>query len=117
MGQTRRVDTLFANLAAGVLRVFTTAAGVPSAVTGNPFASGLSVAVDAILHPNERFYFVADRTGNQFGSYRVSGSGAATILAPVTGSPFASGGIFTDALAMNETGAFLYGANGFTPAI
>ena len=97
---------LTANYNAGELRVFTTSAGVPTAVTGNPFASGLTQAVDGVLHPNEQFYFVADRVGNRFGSYQMSGSGAATTLTPVTGSPFASGGTFTDALVMNQTGSF-----------
>jgi hypothetical protein len=55
---------------------------------------------------------VADRGSNQVGSYQVTGGGAGTTLAAVTGSPFASGGTFTDALAMNQSGAFLYGANG-----
>ena len=100
-----------ANIGDAQLRVYTTAAGVPTPVTGNPFASGLSAPFDGVLHPNEQFYFVSDRSGNQVGSYRVGGSGAATTLAAVTGSPFASGGTSTNSLVMNQTGAFLFAAN------
>ena len=57
-------------------RVFTTASGVPSAVTGNPFGSGLTEAADGLLHRNETLYFVADRAGNRVGSYRIAGTGA-----------------------------------------
>ena len=41
----------------------------------------------------------------------MSGSGSATTLTPVLGSPFASGGTSTSELVMNQTGAFLFGAN------
>ncbi len=101
-----------ASIGAGQLRVFQTTAGIPAAATGNPFVSGLSAAIDGVLHPNGNFYFVADRTGNRVGSYQISGADTATTLAAVAGSPFPSGGVFTDALVTNQTGAFLYAANG-----
>jgi hypothetical protein len=46
------------------------------------------------------------------GVYRINGSGLSTTLAAVSGSPFAAGGTFTDVLALNQSGAFLFAANG-----
>jgi len=100
------------NFSVNQVRAFTTAAGVPTAVAGNPFTSGLTSAVDGALSPNENFYAAADRSGNRIGVYQISGTGSATTLAPVAGSPFASGGAFTDALVFNLTNTFLFAANG-----
>ncbi|MGH7185140.1 MAG: IPT/TIG domain-containing protein, partial [Pseudomonadota bacterium] len=93
------------------VRAFTTASGIPTAVSGNPFTSGLTQAVHGLLHPSG-FYLVADRSGNRVGVYRISGSGSATTLAAVSGSPFAAGGSFTNVLALNQAGTFLFAANG-----
>jgi 6-phosphogluconolactonase (cycloisomerase 2 family) len=100
-----------ANFDVSILQVFTTAAGIPTAVSGSPFPSGLSGAVHGVLHP-AGFYMVADRQGNQVGVYGIAGTGAATTLAAVTGSPFAAGGSFTDVLALSSGGTFLFAANG-----
>jgi hypothetical protein len=94
------------------LQIFTTSSGVPTPVSGNPFASGLTLPIKGILHPNEQFYFVADEAGNQVGSYRISGANAASALTPVTGSPFGSSGSLTNTLAMNQSGMFLFAGNG-----
>jgi 6-phosphogluconolactonase (cycloisomerase 2 family) len=99
------------NALAGQLRVFTTGGGVPSPVAGNPFPSGLSVGVHGVLHP-AGYYLVADRSGNQVGVYRINGSGSGTTLTPAPGSPFASGGSLTNILALNQSGAFVFAANG-----
>jgi 6-phosphogluconolactonase len=99
------------NAFAGQVRAFTASAGVATGVSGNPFASGLTIGVHGVLHPGG-FYMVADRYGNRVGSYQIGGSGAATTLTAVSGSPFASGGTFTDALALTADGAFLVAANG-----
>lgn len=98
-----------------MLRVFTTSSGIPSGVTGNPFASGLSLSgpIHGVLHPSE-FYIVADRNSNSIGVYQITGIGSATTLAAVSGSPFSSGGIFTDVVALNSAGTFLFAANGGT---
>ena len=96
---------------AGQLRGFTSAGGVPGAVAGNPFTSALFEQTDGVLHPNEQFYFVADRTGNQVGAYQIGGTGGATTLTPVAGSPFASGGNASNAIAINQAGKFLFAAN------
>jgi hypothetical protein len=101
---------LTASLDDGKLRAFTTASGEPAAVSGNPFSSGISVAGDGVLHPNEQFYFVSD-LGIHVGSYRLAGAGASTTLTSVNGSPFATGGFEMATLVMNQTGAFLFGAD------
>ena len=101
------VSHVFANQ----IRVFTTSAGLLSPVLGNPFISGLTQADRGLLHP-AGYYLVADRTGNRVGVYRIDGSGPSTTLTAVGGSPFASGGLFTNLLALNQSGAFLFAANG-----
>jgi 6-phosphogluconolactonase (cycloisomerase 2 family) len=101
-----------ANRFFGQVRVFTTANGIPSPVSGNPFTPGLREIVHGLLHPNG-FYLVADPFGNQIGVYRINGSGSDTTLTAVTGSPFASGGA-TNALALNQAGTLLFAANGGT---
>jgi 6-phosphogluconolactonase len=100
-----------ANRTSNQVRVFTTSAGLPSPVLSGPIASGLTDAVHGVLHP-AGYYLVADRSGNRVGVYRIEDSGPSTSLAAVVGSPFAAGGTFTDALALNQSGAFLFAANG-----
>ena len=107
---------LMANMTTGEVRVFTTANGIPSLTPGNPFPSGLTQATHGLVHPNG-FYLVADRgsngtLGNRVGVYRIQGSGSATTLAAVAGSPFAVSGSLTDVLALNQSGTFLFAANG-----
>src|SRR5215218_2467177 len=63
------------------LRVFTTSAGIPTAV--NPFASGLTSRENGALHPNEKFYYLSDQSGNRVGAYQIAGSAASTTLAAV----------------------------------
>jgi 6-phosphogluconolactonase (cycloisomerase 2 family) len=99
-----------ANFSANGIRAFTTSNGIPSPVLGNPFTSGLSQAVHGLLHP-AGYYLVADRAG-RVGVYRINGSGSNTTLLAVAGSPFSSGGTFTNVLAFNQSGAFLFAANG-----
>ncbi len=94
-------------------RVYTTAAGIPAPVTAASFANGLtSFASDGEVHPNGNFLMLADRTNNRVGVYQITGSGADTILTAVAGSPFATGGTSSIALAFNESGNFLFVGNG-----
>ena len=92
------------------LSAFTTSAGIPTAVTGNSFPSGITGSYHGVLHP-QGFYMAADYNGSQVGVYQISGSGAATTLAAVGGSPFASSGLGTSILALNQSGTFLFTAN------
>ena len=93
------------------IRVFTTSSGVLSPVTGNPFPSGLTQRRFGLIHPNGDFYIVAGNSGNNVGVYRISGSGSGTTVAPVSGSPFATGGTTANCLAITASGNFLYVGN------
>ena len=104
-GRLFAVDTLDA------IRVFTSTDGVLSPVTGNPFVSGLTQRRFGLIHPNQNFYIVAGNTGNNVGVFQVSGSGSATTVAPVTGSPFPTGATTANCLAITASGDFLYVGN------
>ncbi len=93
------------------VRVFTSSSGVLSPVTGNPFPSGLTQRRFGIIHPNGNFYIVAGNSGNNVGVFQISGSGAATTVTPVLGSPFPTGATTANVLAANQTGSFLYVGN------
>jgi hypothetical protein len=110
---TDSAGRLFLANSTSQVRAFTTSSGVPSPVLGNPFASGLSLGVSGVVHPAGH-YIVADRSGsgNRVGVYRITGSGSSTTLAAVSGSPFGSGGSYTQVLALNRAGNFLFAANG-----
>ncbi|MFQ3638975.1 MAG: hypothetical protein SNJ62_03075, partial [Chloracidobacterium sp.] len=88
------------------LRAFTASAGVPTAVTGSPFASGLSQGIKTSVSPNNNVLAVA-AAANLVGIYALTGTGAATNLLAVTGSPFASPGGPTT-LSYNRNGSLLF---------
>jgi streptogramin lyase/6-phosphogluconolactonase (cycloisomerase 2 family) len=102
---------LFVSSFGGGVRAFATSGGIPTAAAGNPFASGLSGGVQGLVTPSG-YYMVADRSANRVGVFRIALSGTATTLTAVAGSPFASGGTLTDALAQDHTGTLLFAANG-----
>ena len=99
------------NYTSNWVRLFTTNVGEPSPILSGPWASGLTAEVHGVLHPSG-YYLVADRVGNRVGVYRIENSGSSTTLTAVVGSPFASGGTHTDVLALNQSGAYLFAANG-----
>lgn len=99
------------NFSAGQVSVFTTVGGIPAAVTNSPFATTLSGMVQGIVHP-KGFFFVVDRSGNSVGSFRVTDSGSSTTLQAGAGSPYATGGINPNLGVLNQSGTFLYVANG-----
>jgi hypothetical protein len=108
---TDSAGQLFTSHPSNQLRAFVMATGALTGVTNNPFPAGLDSPVNGLVHPNG-LYLVADRIGNRVGVYRISGSGMGTHLTPVTGSPFASGGVSTNSLALNETRNILFAAHG-----
>ena len=59
--------SLYRQSHSGQIRGFTTSSGVPAAVSGNPFPSGLNGAIYSTIHP-AGYFMVADRVGNQIGS-------------------------------------------------
>ena len=93
------------------IRIFTTSSGIPTGVAGNPFTSGLTQRRDGMIHHNGNFYIVAGNSGNNVGVFQISGSGSATTVAPVSGSPFATGGTTANVLALNQAGTFLFVGN------
>lgn len=103
---------LTSNFGDGV-RAFTTSSGIPTAVSGNPFTSGLSGGVQGILNPLG-FYVVADRSASKVGVFQVAGSGSGTTLTAVAGSPFTTGGTFTDAVTQTSDGGVVVAANGIS---
>src|SRR5207247_2553000 len=86
--QTDAAGRLFAAAGRQAL-VFTTSAGLPTAVTGSPFVNGTGNGRSGLLHPSG-FYLTA--LTDAISVSRISGSGAATRLTAVPGSPFATGG-------------------------
>lgn len=100
-------------------RVFTTSSGIPSPASGNPFPPALS-AGSAVMHP-AGFYILANRGGNFFSEsdglinvFLVNGSGAGTTLTHVSGSPFATGGKVSIAVALSGSGGMVLAANAST---
>ena len=93
------------------LRAFTTTGGIPTPVSGNPFAgTGLNLPAHGILHPGG-FYMIAARNSSNVGVFKIAGAGAATTLNAVFGSPYATGGSIANALALTTDGMFLAAAN------
>ncbi len=94
-------------------RVYTTANGIPTTASNNPNAL-TGITAEGEVHPNGNFFVLADRSNARIGVYQIVGSGAATTLTAVSGSPFASGGTLSLTLVFNRSGNFLYVANSTT---
>ena len=90
-------------------RTFSFPQGTFTPASGNPFAAGLSNVQFGLAHPFG-YYLMAD-AGALVGVMQIAGNGAATTLTSVAGSPFVAGGTFTNGLALNQNGKFLYAAN------
>lgn len=90
-------------------KIATTSDGIPT-VVHTLSSNGLNQAIGGLYHPGG-FYLVTDRDANQVGVYRISGSGAGSTLAAVSGSPFATGGAYTQGLATNSSGSVVYALN------
>ncbi len=94
-------------------RIYSTAAGIPAQASASPFANGMAgFASQGKVHPNGGFFLLADRTGARVSSYAISGSGEGTTLATVAGSPYATGGSGSATMVFNESGNYLFVANG-----
>lgn len=93
-------------------RVYTTSNGVPTVVTGSPFANGLpGITAEGEIHPNGNFFYLADRSNSRIGVYRINGNGADTTLTAISGSPYQTGGTLSLTLVFNRSGNFLFTAN------
>lgn len=94
------------------MRVYTLASGVPTAVTGSPFAFGeTGFASTAKLHPNGNFLILPNRTRAYVVSASISGSGAATTISTVSGSPFGTSGSTSLAAVYDPAGSYFYVSN------
>lgn len=108
---------LFAMDNAFNIRIFTSSSGALSPVTGNPFASGMTQRRFGLVHPNGNFYIIAGNSGNNVGVYAISGSGSATTVAAVSGSPFPTGATTANTLALNHDGTLLFVGNRISRSI
>ncbi len=93
-------------------RVYTTSNGIPTVVTGSPFANGLTgITAEGEVHPNGNFIYIADRTNSRIGVFQINGSGADTTLTQITGSPYTTGGTLSSTMVFNAAGSFLFTSN------
>ncbi|NLI46574.1 MAG: beta-propeller fold lactonase family protein [Acidobacteria bacterium] len=109
-GRGRLFMYSYHNQTVGQSEAYTLAAGVPTAVSGNPFVSGLDDGIFGIRHP-AGYYMVVDRTYSRVGVFRITGAGAGTLLTAVAGSPFQAGGMGSTAMALSRAGTHLFVAN------
>ena len=94
-------------------RVYSLADGVLTQAVASPFANGMSgFASQGKVHPNGKFFVLADRTGACVSSYEINGAGTDTTLSTVLGSPFAAGGTGTSTLVFSRSGDMVFAANG-----
>ena len=100
------------------LRAFTTTSGIPSPVSGNPFSPALNSG-STLMHPMG-YYLLADRgsfiteSDGLIYVFQVNGTGAATTLTHVSGSPFSTGGKVSISVALSGAGGLLLAANAST---
>jgi 6-phosphogluconolactonase len=91
------------------LRINTTDNGIPTETVTSPVNS-VAGSVHSRLHPNGEYLFVAGRSANQVMSFKISGTGDTTSASAV--SLASAGGIYTNILALDHAGKFLYASNG-----
>ena len=91
------------------LRINTTQNGVPLETVTSPVNS-VAGSVNTKLHPNGEILFVAGRTANHVMSFRISGTGETTTASTVSLVPAA--GSYTNILALDHAGGYLYASNG-----
>lgn len=95
------------------VRVYTLAFGIPFPVTGSPFGgTQTGFAAQGKVHPNGGFLAVSNRTRNHVAVLAITGSGSDTVLTPVKGSPFATGGTSSLINAFNADGSLFFSGNG-----
>lgn len=100
------------NSGASTLRAYQTTNGVPTPAASNPTVSVLAGPTNAVLHPSGNFYVAVSSYANQVGAFQIAGSGTATTLTPVAGSPTPTLGLWSNTLAFNEAGTLLFVGNG-----
>ena len=98
--------------------VFTTPGGVPTPVAGNPFVTPQYYPVTGLLLP-AGYYLTTGlvngtTTEGNVAVFRISGTGAGTVLTTVPGSPFATGGNYSLASVADTSGLVVVTGNGQT---
>ena len=99
----------------GTATAFTTIDGILAPVTANPIPTATVSARDAILHPNEKFFYIASAgTPTTVSGFQILGDGSSTTLSAVAGSPVGSQGSETRVLTFNGSGTRLFALNSAT---
>jgi 6-phosphogluconolactonase (cycloisomerase 2 family) len=75
---------------------------------GNPFAGGTNPAAIAI-DPTARFVYAANSGSDDMSAFTLDSAGAS--LAPIAGSPYATGGTSPVTIAIDPSGRFVYVVN------
>lgn len=96
-----------------LVRVYTLVNGVPTPVTNSPFSGTMTgFAAQGKVHPNGQFFALSNRTRNHFYVHLISGSGAATELTVMKGSPIETGGTSSLMNEFNDDGTLFFSGNG-----
>ncbi len=96
-----------------LVRVYTLDGGVPVQVTNSPFAGTMTgFSAQGKVHPNGRYFALSNRTRNHFFVMEISGSGAATQLSVLKGSPIETGGTSSLINEFNDDGTLFFSGNG-----
>ena len=112
--QTDASGRIFAANNAGVALafVFSTAAGIPSEIIPPDPVTTLQAEIQSgVLHPSG-YYLTTARSSNNIGVFRIGGSGNTTTMAPVAGSPFATGGAGSNISVFDTSGTLVTTAHG-----
>jgi len=101
---------LFSATLSPSLVVFDATDGALAPTDGIRFDYPMAYPMHGIWH-SAGYYLTGDWSSNRVAVHRIAGSGTATTLTAVDGSPFASGGFGVPILATNASGAFVFSAN------
>ena len=94
----------------GAVRAYSIEGGAP-ALLGSPTPSSQTGQIQGVMHPFG-YYLATARNSNNVAVFRISGLGAGTTLTQVPGSPFATGGTFSNASIVDPSGQVVITANG-----
>jgi 6-phosphogluconolactonase (cycloisomerase 2 family) len=95
------------NASPSLLRAHTTSAGIPTLVF--QVASSQGGIQTAFVHPSG--YYVTTALTGDVGVFRINGSGGATTLTQVAGSPFVTGGTNSNISVLDSSGTLVLTAN------
>jgi 6-phosphogluconolactonase len=104
----------------GTIKAATTSGGIPTFVA-SLIATQALMPVDGLVHP-AGYYLLASRdltdpTKNLVGVFKINISDQGTTFSTVSGSPFTTGGLYAQALALSADGKVVYAANAISRTI